>query len=215
MAVEDGFGNVITGDTSTVTVAVATGPAGFATGQHHQCDSRQRYRDIQQFGLRHRGQLHPFSQRHRTDRHDDGLDHDQPDAASQLVLQQSPTGGTAGQALGAIKFSVEDIFGNVVTGDSSTVMISVATGPAGFAAGSTTSAAAVGGVATFSNLLFNTAGNYTLSVGDGSLTGATTGSITISPATASQLMLQQSPTGGTAGRAWPRSRSLWKTSSEM
>ncbi len=201
VAVEDGFGNVITGDTSTVTVAVATGPAGFATGS---TTSATVVSGIATFS----NLVFDTAGNYTLSLSDTGLTGITtgsitigPTSASQLVLQQSPTGGTAGQALGTIKFSVEDTFGNVVTGDSSTVMISVATGPAGFAAGSTTSAAAVGGVATFSNLLFNTAGSYTLSVGDGSLTGATTGSITISPATASQLMLQQSPTGGTAGRA--------------
>ena len=46
---------------------------------------------------------------------------------------------------------MEDAFGNVVTSDTSTVTIAVASGPGGFAAGSTTSVAAVNGVATFSN----------------------------------------------------------------
>ena len=73
--------------------------------------------------------------------------------------------------------AVEDSFGNVVTGDSSSVVVTVATGPGGFATGSTTRVAAAGGVATFSNLVFDTAGGYTLRVSDGGLTGATTGTI--------------------------------------
>ena len=122
-------------------------------------------------------------------------------AASQLVLQQSPTTGTAGQALGAVQLVVEDAFGNVVTSDSSSVTIAVASGPGGFTGGSTISVAAVNGVATFGNLVLNTAGSYTLSVSDGGLAGANTGNLTVSPAAASQLVLQQSPTTGTAGLA--------------
>ena len=50
---------------------------------------------------------------------------------------------------------VEDQFGNIVTTDSSTVTISLASGPGGFATGSTISVAAVNGIATFSNLVLN------------------------------------------------------------
>ncbi len=109
-----------------------------------------------------------------------------PAAASKLVITQTPGSGTAGQALGtAFQIAVADAFGNVVTSNSSTLAVTIANGPAGFASGSTTSIAAVSGIATFSNLIFNTAGSYTLSVSDGSLTGATSGSFPVSPAAAS------------------------------
>jgi len=201
VAVEDSFGNVITGDTSTVTVTVATGPAGFTTGSTTSATVAGGIATLSNLILDTTGN-------YTLSLSDTGLTGIttgsitiSPTSASQLVLQQSPTSGTAGQALNALKVAVEDTFGNMVTSDTSTVMISVATGPSGFAAGSTTSVAAVSGVATFSNLLFDTTGNYTLSVSDGGLTGATTGSITISPAFASKLVVQQSPTGGTAGQA--------------
>src|SRR4029077_4091362 len=104
-----------------------------------------------------------------------------PAAASQLVLQQSPRTGAAGQALSpAVKVAVADAFGNIILGNTSTVTIAVASGPGGFATGSTTSVAAVNGVATFSNLLLGTPGTYTLRASDGALTSVTTGNITIS-----------------------------------
>ena len=68
---------------------------------------------------------------------------------------------------------VEDPNGNVLTGNTSTVTLAVASGRGGFATGSTTSVAAVNGVATFSNLLLDTAGTYTLSAERRSLTPAT------------------------------------------
>ena len=100
--------------------------------------------------------------------------------ASQLVLQQSPTSGTPGQTLSpSVKVAVEDAFGNVVTSDKSTVTIAVASGPGGFTAGSTTSVAAVSGVATFSNLILGLAGTYTLKATDGTLASVTSGNITV------------------------------------
>jgi hypothetical protein len=105
---------------------------------------------------------------------------DLPLGASQLVLQQSPTSGTPGQALSpSVNVAVEDAFGNVVTSDKSTVTIAVASGPGGFAVGSTTSVAAVSGVATFSNLILSLAGTYTLKATDGTLTSVTSGNITV------------------------------------
>jgi hypothetical protein len=201
VAVEDAFGNIVTGDTSTVTVAVATGPSGFASGSTTSVVAASGVATFSNLILDTPGG-------YTLSVSDGGLTGATTDTitislgpASQLVLEQSPASGTAGQALGALKVAVEDVTGNVITGDTSTVTVSVATGPGGFAGGSTTSVSVVNGVATFSNLLFDTAGNYTLSVNDGGLTGATTGTIAVSPATASQLVLQQSPSSGIAGQA--------------
>ncbi len=125
-----------------------------------------------------------------------------PATASKLVITQAPTTGTAGQSLGtALKVSVEDTFGNVVTSNTSTVAVAIASGPGTFGSGSTTSVAAVNGVATFSNVSLAAAGTYTLSVTDGSLTSATSGSIVVSASSAAKLAISQSPTTGTAGQA--------------
>jgi titin len=121
--------------------------------------------------------------------------------ASQLVLLANPTTGTAGVALTpAVTVAVEDQFGKVIPGDSSTVTLTLSSGT--FANGSTTATTqTVNGVATFSNLVINTAGSYSLSASDGGLTGATSGSFTVSPAPASRVVLLTSPTTGTAGVA--------------
>ena len=79
--------------------------------------------------------------------------------------------------------------------------MTIASGPGTFASGCTTSVAAVNGVANFSNLILNTAGAYTLSVSDGSLTGSTTATITVGPGAASQLVVTQAPATGTASQA--------------
>src|SRR5262249_29021133 len=93
--------------------------------------------------------------------------------ATKLGFLQQPGKPTAGATITpAVTVAVQDAGGNTVTTDTSTVTLTLNGGT--FAGGGTTvSAAAVNGVATFSNLVINTAGTYTLAASDGTLTGAT------------------------------------------
>lgn len=121
--------------------------------------------------------------------------------STQLAFVQEPSTVTAGTPITpAITVDVEDINGNLVTTDDSTVTISVASGP-GSATGTLT-VSAVNGVATFNDVVLDTAGTYTLEATDGSLTAATSSSFTINPPTsapAAQLAFLQEPTNSTAG----------------
>ena len=103
-------------------------------------------------------------------------------SAAKVVFQQAPSAGSVGHVLTSVKVAVEDRFGNVVTTNNSNVTLTVASGPGSFAAGSTTTVAAVNGIATFNNLTLSAAGAYTLKAADGSLTTATSSSITIGAA---------------------------------
>jgi hypothetical protein len=201
VAVTDQFGNVITNDSSTISVAVASGPAGFASGSTSSAAVVSGVASFSNLMLNSSGTYTlSLSDGSLSGATSGGITIG-ASVATQLSITQEPTAGTAGQALGtALLVAVQNSSGNTVTSDSSTVTVSVTSGPGGFASGSTTSVAAVNGVATFSNLLFNTAGTYTLSVGDGSLTGATTATITVSPGAASQLVITQSPTAAVAGQ---------------
>ena len=60
---------------------------------------------------------------------------------------------------------VEDPFGNIVLTDSSTVSLSIASGPGSLSG--TVTATASSGVATFSDVILDTAGSYTLAATDG------------------------------------------------
>src|SRR6185369_16076856 len=106
--------------------------------------------------------------------------------------------GNAG-SLNTVTVQVRDQFENVVTTDSSNVTVALASG-SGTLLGTKTVAAS-SGVATFSTLGIHEAGAYTVSVADGSLDGATSGSFTISPAAAHHLTLAASPSSITAGNA--------------
>src|SRR6202035_3473551 len=196
----DVLGNVATSNTSTVTIAVATGPGGFAGGSTTSVAAVSGVATFSNLLLDTAGTYTLKVTDGALTSATSGNVVISAAATSQLVYQQTATTGTAGQALSpSFTVAIEDTFGNVVMSNTSTVAIAVASGPGGFAAGSTTSVAAVSGVATFSNLLFDTPGTYTLNATDGALTSATSGNVVISPAAASQLVLQQAPTSGTAG----------------
>ena len=100
----------------------------------------------------------------------------------------------------AVQVSVEDANGNVVTTDTSSVTIALGTNPGNGTLGGTLTVAAVNGVATFSNLSINKTGTgYTLTAADGSLSGATPAAFNITPAAASKLVFITQPSNTAAG----------------
>jgi hypothetical protein len=200
--VEDTFGNVVSSNSSTVALAVLSGPASFASGSTTSIAAASGVASFSNLIFNTAGTYTLSASDGSLTGATSGSFTVSPAAASKLVISQTPTNGTAGQALGtALKIAIEDSSGNVVASNTSTVTVTVASGPGSFASGSATSVAAVSGVATFSNLIFNTAGTYTLSISDGSLTGVTTATITVSPGAASKLVMTQTPASGTAGQA--------------
>jgi len=120
-------------------------------------------------------------------------------AASKLAFSQQPSTTTAGQAIApAVTVQVQDQFGNVVTTDTSNVSITISAGGA-FSSASTTTVAAVAGVATFSNLVPTKAGTFTLSASDGTLTGATSSNFSVTTTAASKLVFTTAVQTLTAG----------------
>jgi uncharacterized delta-60 repeat protein len=107
-----------------------------------------------------------------------------PAAASQVVFTVQPSSGNAGLTLGTVEAAIEDAYGNVETGDNSDkVTISVNTGPS-TQIGGTLTEAVVAGNATFSNLVLDTSGNYSLTAqanlaGGGTLGPAVSSSFTV------------------------------------
>ena len=196
--VEDAYGNVVTSDSSTVTLTLSSGT--FASGSSTATVSN----GVATFS----GLVIDTAGSYTLKATDGSLTSAtsnsltiSPAAASKLVFGQQPTNATAGVAISpAVTVKVEDAYGNVVTSNSSTMTLTLSSGK--FASGSSTATATVSsGVATFSGLVIDTAGSYTLAASDGSLTGATSNSLTISPAAASKLVFGQQPTNATAGVA--------------
>ncbi|MGH3733080.1 MAG: beta strand repeat-containing protein, partial [Acidimicrobiales bacterium] len=120
-----------------------------------------------------------------------------------LFTTEPPTTAKAGTALTTFKVSIEDQYGNTVTtgtGSTDDIALSIATGPSGgvfnSAPATYTNVAAVGGVATFSGVYFETLGSYTLTATDSTraLTTATsTPATTVSPGAPSKVLFTTEP----------------------
>jgi hypothetical protein len=181
VAVKDQFGNTFTGDSSsTVTLtlsggtfagggntATATVSSGVATFSNLVISTSGAYTLTATDGILTSATSNSFAIQ----------------SPAKLAFTQQPGNGTVGTPLSpAVTVAVEDANGNTVTGDRSTVTLTLSSGT--FANGSSTAtASAVNGVATFGSLVFNAASSYTLTASDGSLTGATSNSFTISTGT--------------------------------
>ncbi|HUG27874.1 MAG TPA: Ig-like domain-containing protein [Gemmatimonadales bacterium] len=111
-------------------------------------------------------------------------------AASQLLFDQAPpptaTNGTTFSTSTIVRLA--DAGGNLVATDGVSVLAAVASGP-GATLGGTTTRQTVSGQAIFNDLsLTGTAGIYTLDFTSGSLTKATSNSITLEPGPATKLV---------------------------
>ena len=123
-----------------------------------------------------------------------------PGAESKLAITTQPAASvTAGSAF-TVGVSVEDQFGNVITtGTGNNDAMSVALSSGSFAGGSTTTATASAGVASFNNLKINGAAtNYTVTVSDTTHTAVTstvTNSFNVVAAAANKVVFTTSPSG--------------------
>ena len=127
-----------------------------------------------------------------------------PGPASQLVIHTPPDASVvAGKPLtDPIVIDEQDQYGNIETGDDSTVVtVSLASGVGPLQGTST--ATVSGGIATFTNLGDDTAETITLKFSSGNLTAPTSAGIVVSPAAASKLVVTQQPSAAaTAGASF-------------
>jgi hypothetical protein len=200
--VEDQFGNIVTTDKSkvTATITASTGPTGATITGTSSVAAVAGVATLGALSLPLAGDYGlTFTDGSLTSADSDAFTIS-PNVATHLVFGQAPTATTAGAKVSpSVTVKVEDKFGNVVTSDNSKVTISTATVPTGGTAGAISTLRAVSGVATFSKLLFNLAGAYTLKATDAKLTLATSASFTVSPAAAAKVAFIQNPTAVLAG----------------
>ena len=196
--VEDQFGNIVTSDSSNVTLSVATGPGD--TVRYSDSCRQQWHCHLQQHQARRRRQLHPDRQRWRSDHRDIEQFHGESGCGVQARLQcpaeqrhrrgrrQSVHRRRCGRPVQQYRHDRQlecDSVGRH--------------GPRRLSG--TVTVAASSGIATFSNIKLDAAGNYTLTASDGALTTATSNSFTVSAAAASKLAYSVQPSNVTAGVA--------------
>jgi hypothetical protein len=171
VAIQDQNGNTITSDTSAVTLALQTG--SFANGSTTM--TAQAVSGVATFSALSVNVTGAY-----TLKATDGIltpatsnSFDVIAIASQLVFTRQPNNTNAGEAINpAVTVALEDGFGNVATGDTSTVTVTINGGTL-FGGGTTASVAAVGGIATFGNLVVTAPGTYTLAASRSGLPSVT------------------------------------------
>ncbi len=202
VTLEDALGNIATTDTSTVIATLASGPGTLGGTTSAQVSNGVGTFDnlvLQTAGTDtvtlSDGSLPSVTTNSFTVN---------PAAPNQLAFAAQPTTTAAGATISpAVTVKVLDQYGNLVTADNTDqVTLSVAGGPDGFTSGSTTTATVSGGIATFTNLVLDTTGAYTLAENaTGDLSGPNSSGFTVSPAAADHLGFSVQPINAAAGAA--------------
>ncbi|MDC0714749.1 S8 family serine peptidase [Stigmatella sp. ncwal1] len=126
-----------------------------------------------------------------------------PGAAAALAFTVQPGLGQVNTAFNpAVRVSVQDAFGNLVTGSTSAVTMALGANPGGGTLSGTKTVAAVNGVATFADLALNRAAQgYTLTASTDALPTVTSNAFTIVEQLVAQLVFRPLPDSGrfTAG----------------
>jgi trimeric autotransporter adhesin len=209
VSVENASGGVVTGNSSAVTLAIASQPGSGAT---LSCTANPvtAANGVASFaGCKITGKAGSYTLKATdgslTSATSNSLSITAGPAA-QVAFTTQPGGGANGAAWSAQPtVSVEDASGNVVTGNSSAVTLAIASQPGSGATLSCTAnpVTAANGVASFAGCkITGKAGTYTLKATDGSLTSATSGTFSVTVGAATQLVFTTQPGGGADGSAW-------------
>src|SRR6185437_3200430 len=162
VSIEDSGGVAVAGNASTVTLSIASGPSGAALGGTLSVMAVNGVATFSNLSLNKAGS-YTLKAVDGTLSSATSTNFTISVAQTKVAFTTPPSGAVAGATISpAVRVSVENAAGNVVTTDNSTVTLSIATGPAGATLGGTLSAMAVNGVATFANLSLNEAGAFTL-----------------------------------------------------
>jgi hypothetical protein len=192
----DQFGNLVTTDSSNVTVAIGTNPAGGTLSGTTTVAAVNGVVTFTNLSLDKAAAGYTLQAADGTlGAATSGTFSITAAAANHLAFGVPPSNATAGQPISpAVQVRVLDQFGNLVTTDSSNVTVTLAANPAGGTLSGTLTVAAVNGVATFTNLSLNKPGaGYTLQVSDGALGAAVSDPFSVVAGAATQLVVTTQP----------------------
>ena len=196
---EDAFGDLETGDSSSVNLSLGGGPSGAALSGTTTAGASHGVATFSGLRITKAGNGYSLTASDGSLSVKSSAFNVAPGAPTQLAFTQSPANSTLGSPLSPQpKVAVEDAEGNVVTADSSSVDLALGGGTSGATLGGTVSAPASGGVAGFSGLTVSLAGTgYRLAASDGGLTAATTAAFNVTtPVTGSNTGSGSVSTGG-------------------
>jgi hypothetical protein len=206
VAVEDQYGNLVTSESSNVTISVARGPLAVLDGTLTE-PAVNGFATFSDLSLNAGGNFQLAAT-------DGAITADSESfavavepapvgsTASHLAFVQEPQTLTAGVATAsAFVIDVEDQAGEFVTSGTSRVTLSILSGPRGSALHGTATVLSQGGVATFSNVDLTVAGDYTFQVKDGRLTTAVSDTVLVEPSAPVKLLYIHQPGNAIAGNA--------------
>jgi hypothetical protein len=179
--VEDGFGDVVTSYNGRVTIALANNPGGGTLGGTRTVTAVDGIATFSGLTLNKVGTGYTLkaSSGSLTAATTRGIAVTPAAATHLVVTTEPPSRVTAGSGF-SLKVSVEDAYGNVVTGFKGSVTIALGNNPDGSTLGGTLRVTVVNGIATFTKLTLNKKGaGYTLKVSASGLTGTTTNAFNV------------------------------------
>ncbi len=123
-----------------------------------------------------------------------------PPGATQLAFKVEPGNATAALAISAVVVEARAANGDPVTDFTGSVTIAIGTNPGSGALAGTTTASAVGGLATFSDLSINRSGTgYRLQATSSGLSNASSATFNINAGPAAQISFNAQPNNAIAG----------------
>jgi hypothetical protein len=123
--------------------------------------------------------------------------------ASQLAFTVEPSTATAGSTITPqVEVTARDALGNTADGFTGAITLGIGSNPSGGSLFGTTTVAASGGVASFADLILDSAGaGYTLTATASGITGATSLAFDVTSGQADRLVFTAQPSSVTAGTA--------------
>ncbi len=194
VTLEDSSGNPITSSTSSVTLAIASGPNGAVLNGTTTVALQNGVATFSDLSINSAGLYTVVAS-------SVSLNNTSSDSfvvgAMHLAFLQQPQAQATNQSIAPpVTVALEDEIGDIVPNGASSVTLAIASGTAGAVLGGTTTIAMQNGVATFGDLSINLGGSYTLAASDGALSGATSNSFVVGPL---HLVFVQQPTNASAG----------------
>src|SRR5438046_2099867 len=184
VAARDEAGNIVTGYTGLITVALGANPGGGTLAGTTSVNAVSGVATFSTLSINNPGTGYTLvaSASGLTGATSTSFNITPP-PATHVAFTTQPQTTQAGQTMPAVRVSALDDAGNVVTGFTGLITVALGANPGGGTLAGTTSVNAVSGVATFSTLSINNAGNgYTPTASASGLTGATSASFNITAA---------------------------------
>jgi len=200
--VQDALGNLVTGSTASITIAIGVNPgsgtlSGTTTAAASGGTATFNNLSINRTGTGYTLTATSAGLTMATSTAFNIL----PGAASQLAFTVQPTSTSAGATIApAVAVQIQDALGNAVTTATNTVTLAIGNNPGSATLSGTVNVAAVGGTATFSTLSLNRSGTgYTLLATSAGLTGTTSAAFNVNAGTPAQLAFAVQPSNAVAG----------------